>query len=166
MWSPIGPLRRPACPARTAGTFWQSPNMAEAAGELAYSADKADAKKIEQMSWVGGPSLDILSKHLDEAQSQSLIPYAPTLSQYITADEAKARYDNLKKWYTDHGHFWVGTGSVLSGQGLHDREDAGPEEQPGLPGSGRSLGQVQLAQDGHGGTGWSCAGQGRRYRHL
>ncbi len=85
-------------------------NEAEAAGELAYSADKADANKIEQMSWVGGPSLDILSKHLDDAISSGLIPYAPTMSQYITADEAKTRYENLKAWYTAHGHFWVGTG--------------------------------------------------------
>ncbi len=85
-------------------------NLAEAAGELAYSPDKADAKKIEETSFIGGPSLDILAKHLDEAQSQSLVPYAPTLGQYITADEAKARYDNLKNWYTAHGHFWVGTG--------------------------------------------------------
>ncbi len=85
-------------------------NMAEAAGELAYSADKADAKKIEFTSFIGGPSLDILSKHLDEAQSQNLIPFAPTLGQYITADQAKARWDNLKAWYTAHGHFWLGTG--------------------------------------------------------
>ncbi len=85
-------------------------NLAEAAGELAYSPDKADAKKIEQTSFIGGPSLDILAKHLDEAESQSLVPFAPTLGQYITADQAKAAYDNLKAWYTAHGHFWVGTG--------------------------------------------------------
>jgi peptide/nickel transport system substrate-binding protein len=85
-------------------------NLAEAAGELAYSADKADAQKIEQMSWVGGPSLEVLSKYLDQAAGESYIPYAPALSQFITADEAKLRYDNLKKWYTEHGHFWVGTG--------------------------------------------------------
>jgi peptide/nickel transport system substrate-binding protein len=85
-------------------------NLAEAAGELAYSADKADAQKIEQTSFIGGPSLDILAKDLDQAESESLVPFAPTLGQYITADEAKARYDNLKKWYTDHGHFWLGTG--------------------------------------------------------
>ena len=77
---------------------------------MPVQADKADAKKIEWMSWIGGPSLDILSKHLDEAASTSLIPYAPTMSQYITADEAKTRYDNLKAWYTAHGHFWEGTG--------------------------------------------------------
>ncbi len=85
-------------------------DMAEADGQLAYSPDKADANKIEQMSWVGGPSLDILSKELATADSTSLIPYAPTLSQYITAADAKARYDALTKWYADHGHFWIGTG--------------------------------------------------------
>ncbi len=85
-------------------------NLAEAAGELAYSSDKADANKIDQMSWVGGPSLDILSKDLDKAIAESYIPYAPTMSQYITAADATARYNNLKKWYADHGNFWVGTG--------------------------------------------------------
>ena len=85
-------------------------NLAEAAGELAYSTDKADANKIEWTSFIGGPSLDILAKYLDQAESKSLVPYAPTLGQYITAADAKARYDNLKAWYAAHGHFWVGTG--------------------------------------------------------
>ncbi len=85
-------------------------NMAEAAGATAYSPDKSDANKVEQTSWVGGPSLDILAKNLDQAESQSLIPYEPTMSKYLTADEAKARYDSLKKWYTAHGTFWIGTG--------------------------------------------------------
>lgn len=85
-------------------------NMAEADGQLAYSADKADAKKIEWMSWIGGPSLDILTKELATADSTSLIPYAPTMSQYITAADAKARYDNLTKWYQAHGHYYIGTG--------------------------------------------------------
>lgn len=85
-------------------------NKADAAGELAYSADKADAKQIEWMSFIGGPSLDILAKYTDEALVESYIPYAPTLSQYITAAEAKSRYENLENWYTKHGHFWLGTG--------------------------------------------------------
>jgi peptide/nickel transport system substrate-binding protein len=85
-------------------------NLAEAAGELAYSSSKADANKIEQTSWVGGPSLEILNKYLDQAAAESYIPFAPTLSQYITKDEADLRYANLKKWYQEHGHFWVGTG--------------------------------------------------------
>lgn len=85
-------------------------NMAEAAGELAYTADKADAKKIEQMSWIGGPSLEILAKHLDASIAAGTVPFPNVLGEYITADQAKERYNNLKGWYTDHGHFWVGTG--------------------------------------------------------
>lgn len=85
-------------------------NAAEAAGELAYTADKATASKIEQTSWVGGPSLAILAKHLDEAIAAGTVPYAPTLGQYLTADQAKARYNSLKAWYGVHNHFWVGTG--------------------------------------------------------
>lgn len=85
-------------------------NLAEAGGELAYSADKADAAEIEWTSFIGGPSLDILSKYLDQATTESYIPYAAFLSQYITADEVAARYANLKAFYDAHKHFWIGTG--------------------------------------------------------
>lgn len=85
-------------------------NLAEANGELAYSADKALASKIEQTSDIGGPSLEILSKYLDQAIADKYIPYAPTLSQYMTADEAVARYEALKAWCGEHGHFKIGTG--------------------------------------------------------
>ena len=85
-------------------------NLAEAAGELAYSSDKADAAQIEQMSWGGGPSLEILAKYLDQAQSENLIPYEPTMGQFLTKEEVTERYANMKKWYEEHGHFWVGTG--------------------------------------------------------
>jgi peptide/nickel transport system substrate-binding protein len=85
-------------------------NLAEAAGELAYSSNKADAGQIEQTSWIGGPSLEILNKYLDQAAAESYIPFEPTLGQYITKEEADLRYANLKSWYEDHGHFWLGTG--------------------------------------------------------
>jgi peptide/nickel transport system substrate-binding protein len=85
-------------------------NLAEAGQELAYSEDKADKLQVEQTNWVGGPSLEILAKYLDQATSESLIPFEPTLGQYITTEEADARYANLKQWYEDHDNFWVGTG--------------------------------------------------------
>jgi peptide/nickel transport system substrate-binding protein len=85
-------------------------NLAEAAGELAYTQDKADNAEIENTSWVGGPSLEILTKYLDQAAGESHIPYEPTLGQYITKEEADLRYANLKSWYEGHGHFWLGTG--------------------------------------------------------
>ena len=60
------------------------------------------------MGWRTQP--EILSKYLDQAASESYIPYEPTLGEFITKEEADLRYANLKKWYADHGHFWVGTG--------------------------------------------------------
>ncbi|HET7145132.1 MAG TPA: hypothetical protein VFI68_14025, partial [Anaerolineales bacterium] len=85
-------------------------NLAEAAGELAYTQDKSDLAEIENTSWVGGPSLEILAKYMDQAASESYIPYEPTLGEYITEEEAELRYANFKKWYDEHEHFWVGTG--------------------------------------------------------
>lgn len=85
-------------------------NLAEAAGELAYSQDKADNAQIENTSWVGGPSLEILSNYLDQAAEESYIPFEPTLGQYVSTEEADQRYANLKSWFEQHGHFWVGTG--------------------------------------------------------
>jgi peptide/nickel transport system substrate-binding protein len=85
-------------------------NLAEVNGELAYSTEKAGTKEIEQTSFVGGPSLEILAKYLDQAATESYIPYAPTMGAYVTADDAAARYAALKQWYADHGHFWVASG--------------------------------------------------------
>lgn len=85
-------------------------NAAEADGKLAYSGDKATAKSIEQTSFIGGPSLDVLSQYLDKAIADKTVPYANTLGKYISASQAVDRYTNLKNWYTVHKHFWLGTG--------------------------------------------------------
>jgi peptide/nickel transport system substrate-binding protein len=93
-------------------------NLAEAGEVLAYSADKADALEVDWMSWIGGPSLELLSGYLDQAAADTYIPYEPTLGAYITADEAATRYANLQAWYADHSHFWVGTGPYYLDQVL------------------------------------------------
>jgi len=87
--------------------------LAESNKELAFSTDKAGALKVEWMNFIGGPSLEILKKYLDQADGESFIPYAPTLGQYITAAEAKARYDNLAAFYAEHNHFWVNAGPFV-----------------------------------------------------
>jgi peptide/nickel transport system substrate-binding protein len=84
--------------------------MVEANGEAAFSSDKADANEIEQLNYIGGPSLELLKTALDTAEAEGYIPYAPTLSQFITAEEAAARYANLQEWYRIRGHFWLTTG--------------------------------------------------------
>jgi peptide/nickel transport system substrate-binding protein len=84
--------------------------LAEAAGELAWSDSKAEELEVEHMSYVGGPSLEILKAKLDEAQEANVIPYAPTLGQFITEEEAAARYANLQEFYRVRDHFYLGTG--------------------------------------------------------
>lgn len=84
--------------------------LAETNKELAFSADKADALTIEWMSYIAGPSLEILKKYLDQAQAQNYLPYATALYQYVTPEEATARWTNLQAWYAARGHFWLGTG--------------------------------------------------------
>jgi peptide/nickel transport system substrate-binding protein len=85
-------------------------NAAEANGELAYSPDKSGTLEVEQTSYVGGPSLDILTATLATMAADGTIPYEPTMSQYLTADEAAARYASTQAWYEAHGHYWIGTG--------------------------------------------------------
>ena len=84
--------------------------LAEQNKELAFSTTKAEELQIEWMSYIAGPSLPILERHLSEAQAQGFIPFEPTLSQFITAEEAEARYDALSAWFEDKGHFLIGTG--------------------------------------------------------
>ena len=84
--------------------------LAEAAGDLAFSSDKADANEVEWMSYIAGPSMEILAGHLEQAAADGNIPYAATLDGYISADDATARWENLTAWYEDKEHFWVGLG--------------------------------------------------------
>ena len=84
--------------------------MAETAGQLAFSAEKADSAQVEWMSFIAGPSIEILYNQLVTATAQSYIPYSPTMNTYVTAEEAALRYDNLGEWVREQGHFWLGTG--------------------------------------------------------
>jgi peptide/nickel transport system substrate-binding protein len=80
------------------------------ATRLAFSTDKAGADETEWMSFISGPSLEVLKGHLDAIQTENWVPFAATLGTFVTADEATARYTNLQNWYAARNHFWVGTG--------------------------------------------------------
>ena len=84
--------------------------LAEINRDLAFSADKADKMQVEWMSLIAGPSLAILEGYLEQAAAENYIPYAPTMSEYVTAGEATARWTNLQTFYGALGHFWLGTG--------------------------------------------------------
>jgi peptide/nickel transport system substrate-binding protein len=84
--------------------------MAEAKELAAFSSAKAEELEVEWMSYISGPTVEILADQLAEAREEAYIPYASTLGQYVSVDEAQARWDNLNTWFTTRGHFWVGTG--------------------------------------------------------
>jgi len=84
--------------------------LAETDKELAFSLDKADLLNVEWTGYWTGPSLNILAENLDQAIATGYIPYAPTLGQYVTQEEAQQRYANLKAWYATHANFAVGSG--------------------------------------------------------
>ena len=85
---------------------------AEADKQLAFSSPKATELGVEWMSFIGGPSLTILRNQLTLAKAANYIPYAPTMGQYVTAEEAARRYNNLAAWsaISGKGHFWVANG--------------------------------------------------------
>lgn len=88
---------------------------AEAAGDLAFSADKAGQLGVEWANYLAGPSLGILATHLNAAAVQGYIPYEPALAPYVTGAEAAARWANLQVLYATRGHFWVGSGPFYVG---------------------------------------------------
>jgi peptide/nickel transport system substrate-binding protein len=84
--------------------------MADANAEAAFSADKAEANEVEWLSYIAGPSLEIMANKLISATEENFIPYAPTMGNYVSAEEAAARYANLGEFYRRYGHFYIGTG--------------------------------------------------------
>ena len=86
--------------------------QAEADGQLAFGDTKATANNVEWMSFISGPSLNILATHLTQIVNSlnGYIPYSPTLGDYITGEQALERYTNLQTFYNTYHHFWVGTG--------------------------------------------------------
>ncbi|MBK7897596.1 MAG: ABC transporter substrate-binding protein [Anaerolineaceae bacterium] len=81
----------------------------EANGGFAFTPDKAEANEIERTNMIAGPSLEVFATELAAATEEGFIPYAATLGQYITADEAAARYANLAEFARRYGHYYLGT---------------------------------------------------------
>jgi peptide/nickel transport system substrate-binding protein len=90
------------------------------AGELnnsiAFTSEKAAANAVEQTNLISGPSLEVLANELATATEANSIPYEPTLGQFITAEDAAARYANLAEFNRRYGHYYISTGPYfLSG---------------------------------------------------
>lgn len=78
-------------------------------GGFAFTPDKAEANEIERTNMISGPSLEVFATELAAATEENYIPYAATLGQFITEDEAAARYANLAEFARRYGHYYLGT---------------------------------------------------------
>jgi peptide/nickel transport system substrate-binding protein len=92
--------------------------MADVENLAAFTPDKAEAEStetatVEWLSTVGGPSMDIFNSMIDKAIEEEHIPYPSVLSDYITPEEAVARYENLRAFYDQYGHFTIGSGPYI-----------------------------------------------------
>ena len=100
-------------------TAWHNMSLmllGDANGAFAFTPEKAEAAELERANLVAGPSLEIMAGELISATADAYIPYAPTLGQYVTAEEATARYDNLAEFARRYGHYYISTGPYfLSG---------------------------------------------------
>ncbi|MDF1615386.1 ABC transporter substrate-binding protein [Desulfurivibrio alkaliphilus] len=83
---------------------------AERRGELAFSTGQADRLGVEQMSYVSGPSLEILRDYLAVAAKVEHLPFAGELSRWVEPGEIARRYAALQAWVAERGHFWVDDG--------------------------------------------------------
>ena len=85
-------------------------NLVEQEGLASYSSDKSTANEVDWISFIAGPTIELLSGQLETAASENFVPYAPTMSQWVSEEEAAERYANLQEWFRRRGHFWVNTG--------------------------------------------------------
>jgi peptide/nickel transport system substrate-binding protein len=93
--------------------------FADAAGDAVWSQAKASALDVDRLNYIAGETVQILKEHLDAAvEDDNAIPYAPTLGEYVTAEEAATRYQNLTEWHRTRGHFWLGTGVFFLERGF------------------------------------------------
>ncbi|MGW8319804.1 MAG: ABC transporter substrate-binding protein [Candidatus Promineifilaceae bacterium] len=86
------------------------------ADSFEFTDETATANEVDRINMIAGPSLEIFATELAAAEEEGFIPYAPTLGQYITAEEATARYENLAEFARRYGHYYISTGPYfLSG---------------------------------------------------
>jgi len=90
--------------------------LTDAAGLGAFGSSKATDLGVDWINYVAGPQLELLRGNVATAKADGFLPYAPTLSAYVTADEVAARYTRLAAFEATNGHFWIGTGPMYLAQ--------------------------------------------------
>lgn len=83
-------------------------NAVVADRELAFSEARAQEWGVEGIDLAKGPSIPILKAKLDELANETYIP--PEIRNFVTPEEAAARWQALENWYDEYGHLFVSNG--------------------------------------------------------
>ena len=65
---------------------------------------------VDRLSYIAGPTIEIMKGKLDQWTEEGGMPYAPIFSEYVDEAEVALRLENLTEWHRRYGHFWLGTG--------------------------------------------------------
>ena len=84
--------------------------LADAAGEAVFSQAKQTELDVDRLSFIAGPTVEIMKSWLDVWTEEGGMPYEPTFSQFVDEAEVAQRIENLTEWHRRYGHFWIGTG--------------------------------------------------------
>ncbi|MEM1877054.1 MAG: ABC transporter substrate-binding protein [Ignisphaera sp.] len=83
---------------------------AERRGLMAFTTSKAKSMGVDRVDLLSPKSLPILAEILEEFIANRYVPYPEVLGKYVTPDVALPRWQNLKNWYNNMGHMWIGNG--------------------------------------------------------
>ena len=82
----------------------------EQAQKYAFSADKAVVLGVDRVSFIAGPTLELLKEDAQEAATLNFIPWVDVLGAYMDLDEPFERYQNMIAYLEEWGHLWIGLG--------------------------------------------------------
>jgi peptide/nickel transport system substrate-binding protein len=85
----------------------------EAQGLAAFGQGKATELGVDWISYVDGPTLQMVLSELTTARMTNYIPYEPTLGQWVTEADAIERYQNLEEFAAKYNHVYIGTGPMM-----------------------------------------------------
>jgi len=87
--------------------------LGEEKQEFAFSEAKATVLEVDRVSFIAGPSLELLKVDAAEAATQNLVPFGGQLIQYMDPNEPFERYNNMISFLDTYGHLWIGNGPMM-----------------------------------------------------
>jgi len=81
--------------------------------EFAFSADKAEELEVNRVSFIAGPTLELLKADAREAANENFVPFPSELLKVMDPGEPYARFNNMIDFLDTYGHLWIGDGPMM-----------------------------------------------------